>query len=177
MGTFVENNLIGDEKVVYRTQIHWFIYMNSFFWLLSALLIFIIGRYGIEIGSKTVEIFSGLCAFIAIYKFGDAAFLKQFTEIAITDKRMMAKTGFISRETCEIPLLKIEFVTIDQSIAERIVDSGRITIRGTGSGIAPISYVEQPVKFRNELNTAIANARSKYNQSGGQSYHGGAEQQ
>ena len=49
--------------------------------------------------------------------------------LPITNRRMMAKFGFIRRETVEIPLLKVESVLIEQSILERIIGSGSVAVR------------------------------------------------
>ena len=52
------------------------------------------------------------------------------TEIAITNKRIIAKFGFISRRTIEINLQKIESIQVDQNVLGRLLDYGTIVIAG-----------------------------------------------
>jgi len=58
--------------------------------------------------------------------------IKQSTsEFVITNKRIIIKTGFISRKTLEMNLSKIESVNVEQGILGRILGYGTITIIGT----------------------------------------------
>ena len=100
--------------------------------------------------------FSLFIALIGLVKFLEALIHQMCTEIAITNKRVMAKTGFIARETLEIPLNRVESVTIDQAVLERLTQCGTVAVRGTGHAMAPIRFIDNPVEFRNQLNEAIA---------------------
>ena len=53
-------------------------------------------------------------------------------EFVVTNKRVIVKTGLISRRTLEMNLNKIESVNVDQSILGRLLNYGTITIIGTG---------------------------------------------
>ena len=55
------------------------------------------------------------------------------TEIAITNKRIIAKFGFISRSTIEINLPKVESVQVDQSVMGRMLDYGTVVFSGAGT--------------------------------------------
>src|SRR5687768_18417869 len=55
------------------------------------------------------------------------------TEIAITNKRIIAKFGFISRSTIEINLPKVESVQVDQGVMGRMLDYGTIIVAGAGT--------------------------------------------
>ena len=46
------------------------------------------------------------------------------TEIAVTNLRVIYKTGFIQRKTNEMNMDKVESVEVDQSILGRILDYG-----------------------------------------------------
>jgi uncharacterized membrane protein YdbT with pleckstrin-like domain len=54
------------------------------------------------------------------------------TEYAVTNKRIIKKTGLISRKTKEIYLSHVESISIDQGILGRILNFGTIVIIGTG---------------------------------------------
>jgi len=126
MASYLEGALIKDEKVVYTGNIS--------LWCLAPLIILgflFLVLYGIGI------IF-WLVAFVR-YK---------TTELAITNKRVIAKFGFISRHTIEININKVESIQVNQGVLGRIFDYGSLTISGVGSQQAPIPGISKPMAFR-----------------------------
>ncbi len=154
--SFIEDNLISDEEILYKAEVSWFVYLNALAWLSVAIAIYVIGRFELSFSSPAIPLFSIFVGLIALMRFSEAFTHQFFTEIGITSKRMVAKFGFIARETMEIPLNRIESVTIDQSIIERITCCGTVAVHGTGQAMAPVKFIDEPVRFRNELNEAIA---------------------
>ena len=91
--------------------------------------------------------------FLAFYGLGllfwAAAAIRYFTtELAITNKRVIAKFGLISRSTIEINLQKIESIQVDQGILGRIFNFGSIVVSGAGNPQAPIPGISSPLEFR-----------------------------
>lgn len=69
------------------------------------------------------------CNLRAIFTLFIAPMLDRYSdEFAITNKRIIVKTGFISRKTLEMNLSKIESVNVDQSILGRMLGYGTIRI-------------------------------------------------
>jgi uncharacterized membrane protein YdbT with pleckstrin-like domain len=122
--SYVENNLIQGEQIVYRAELHWII----FIWPV---------------------IFS--FALIGVPWLIAAIFQKKTTEMAVTNKRVIIKTGIISRRTIEMNLSKIENIEVNQSIIGRIFGYGIITIVGTGGTHEPFKNVSQPLDFRKSV--------------------------
>lgn len=78
-----------------------------------------------------------------------SAYLKYIsTEIAITNKRVIAKFGFISRKTTEISINRIESIQVDQGIWGRIFNYGSLVVSGAGNPQAPIPGISEPLEFR-----------------------------
>lgn len=69
-------------------------------------------------------------------------------EFAITNKRVIIKTGLISRKTFEMNHSKIESVNVDQSILGRILGYGTITIVGSGGTREVFPNISKPLAFR-----------------------------
>src|SRR5262249_59455107 len=65
------------------------------------------------------------CAVIALLV---GWFRRWTTEMAVTDRRIIYKRGFIRRHTIEMHLDKVESVDVDQSILGRIFGFGDILI-------------------------------------------------
>jgi uncharacterized membrane protein YdbT with pleckstrin-like domain len=80
-----------------------------------------------------------------------AWFRRYTTEIAVTNRRIIYKRGFISRRTIEMQMDKVESVDVDQTIWGRIFGYGDITIRGVGVGIEPLKNIDAPIEFRNHV--------------------------
>jgi uncharacterized membrane protein YdbT with pleckstrin-like domain len=70
------------------------------------------------------------------------------TELAITDRRVIAKFGLIRRSTIEINLSKVETIQVDQSILARIFNFGNVLVAGAGSPQTPIPGISNPLRFR-----------------------------
>jgi len=159
MGNFIESNLIPGEKVIYKAEVHWMVYFPSIINLLLAFIIFYFGKYALHMESKALPYFAMVPVVVALWKAIQSYIHREYTEIVITDSRLVAKFGFIRREMIELPLSKIESVIVEQSIFERIIGAGSVGARGTGMAMAPVRYIDEPVKFRNFLNEAISNAK------------------
>ena len=73
------------------------------------------------------------------------------TELAITNKKIIAKFGFIQRNTIELLLPKIESVQVNQSILGRIFNFGSIVASGAGNPQAPVPGIANPIEFRKKF--------------------------
>ena len=74
------------------------------------------------------------------------------TEIIVTDRRIILKTGLIGRRSIEMNLDKVESVLVDQGIFGRMLDFGTLVIRGVGSGLEPVTNVAAPLEFHRHVN-------------------------
>jgi uncharacterized membrane protein YdbT with pleckstrin-like domain len=82
---------------------------------------------------------------------------KETTELVITNRRIIAKFGLISRYTIEINLQKIESISVSQSIFGRILNYGDLQIIGTGGTIEPIPNIGDPLMFRRKFDETLNN--------------------
>lgn len=76
---------------------------------------------------------------------------KYSDEFAITNRRLIIKTGLISRKTFEMNLSKIESVNIDQTILGRILGYGTIIIVGSGGTREIFPSIKNPLEFRKKF--------------------------
>ena len=88
------------------------------------------------------------CNLRALFTLFIAPLLDRYAdEFAVTNKRVIVKTGLISRKTLEMNLSKIESVNVDQSIFERLLGYGTITIIGTGGTKESFLNIVEPLLF------------------------------
>ncbi|TMH62955.1 MAG: PH domain-containing protein, partial [Betaproteobacteria bacterium] len=81
------------------------------------------------------------------------------TELAVTNRRVIAKFGFIKRSTIELNLAKVESIRVEQSVGGRLFGYGSVIVTGTGSTMDPIPYVADPIKFRQAVQSATDTAQ------------------
>jgi len=77
--------------------------------------------------------------------------VSKFSEFGITNKRLIIKTGILSRRTLELNLSKIESVNVNQSILGRILGYGSIGVIGTGGTKEYFVSIKNPLEFRRKF--------------------------
>jgi len=126
MASYIEGALVSGEQIVHTGRVSlWGL------WHLIALGVLLLPAFGIGL------------IFLAI------AYIRyKSTELAVTTKRIIVKSGFISRKTIEINLSKAESIQVDQGILGRMFDFGTLVISGTGTSHAPLTGIAEPMAFR-----------------------------
>ena len=152
--SYVEKVLQPGEKLKYQAAIHWITYAHGIAWLIAAGFVWMITptawRGGYVAEAAIILLFCGAAFFLA-----RAWFNAWITEIAVTDRRVIYKRGFISRTTAEMHMDKIESVKIDQSILGRLLDYGKVTVLGTGTGTESLGKIDEPIAAPLELRNHI----------------------
>ncbi|HZK95920.1 MAG TPA: PH domain-containing protein [Prolixibacteraceae bacterium] len=88
----------------------------------------------------------------ALFTLFIAPMIDRYTdEFTITNKRVVIKTGLISRKTVELNLTKIESVNVDQTIMGRIFGFGNISIIGIGGTREVFVNIRKPLEFRKKF--------------------------
>lgn len=146
---YVDSNLMNDEKVVYKANIHWFIFVPGVVFFVVGIVLFGSGE---ESGGP---VFGLLAILLALFLLIKAFITKVTTELAITSKRVIAKVGLIRRNTVELNHSKVESFNIDQSIFGRIFGFGTLIVNGTGGGKTPIPSIDNPLEFRRNAMESI----------------------
>lgn len=139
MASYVDNNLMPSETVLYRA--------NVSKWSLAPLILLGI----LLLPAVGVGLIFLVWAWIAY----------RTTEFAVTDKRLIAKTGLVSRNTVEMFLDKVESLNVVQTIPGRILNYGTVTIRGTGATSEPIKNISAPLALRKNFMEAADRYRQK----------------
>lgn len=135
---YVDENLVANERVVRMGKIHWGIYIPGAIWCGLGLLL---------LGTDAAPV--GVIFFLVGALLLSRAFLYSIsTELAVTDKRVIAKFGLMRRQTIELLHSKVEGLTVDQGILGRVLNFGTVVVNGTGSGRTPIRGISEPLEFR-----------------------------
>ena len=155
---YVDENLIQGETVAYRAPLHWKVGIGPVFTaaVFVALAAVAFWQAGLQPDWKNVLRIAGgvLLIAVAVPLVGLWITLSS-AEFAVTNKRIILKTGFIRKKTAEMFLAKIESVGVDQTIVGRIMGYGAIVIRGTGGSLEPFSDIARPLEFRRQIQEQI----------------------
>ena len=82
------------------------------------------------------------------------------TECVLTDRRVLAKTGLISRESIELLLSKVEGIQVKQGILGRLFGFGTVIVTGTGGSRSPFPGISQVLGFRKRVQEQIAEVQT-----------------
>ena len=150
---YVERHLLPGERVLYKTRLHWILFLRS------ALLVVIGITIGVACYQKIPEPpwlwLAGPAFALVGLGFGLIHWVELMTsEFAVTSTRVIFKVGLVARYTTELLLAKVESIGVEQGLAGRLVNYGDITVVGTGGTHEVFRRVRDPVGFRNYVQQA-----------------------
>jgi uncharacterized membrane protein YdbT with pleckstrin-like domain len=147
--SYVDSNLLDGERVVYRTRLHWKLFLAP---ILFALIVLVPLAW--------IELYSTWSAFAWIplglaSLWLLAAFIKrQTSEFVVTNKRVLMKVGVFTTRSIELLLSKVEAITVHQSLTGRLLSYGDIVLTGSGGTNEPFAAIQSPLAFRNAVQAA-----------------------
>lgn len=124
--SYIDSNLVGNEAVLYRGQVTLWAWLPWLIW-------------GVILGVTTIVGFLLIPLGYLIIRSNEAG---------VTNKRLIAKSGLIRRDTVEIPIKKVSSLQVKQGIIGRMLGYGTLIISDVGAAHAPIRYIREPLKFR-----------------------------
>ncbi len=165
--SYIDSNLVPGETVIYKTRLHWIVMLGHV--VVGCLLLILPGaillyyaftQTGIE--PKTLQIMKGGGA--ALLAIGAIVILmgmvrRNATEMAVTNRRVVIKTGLASRKTIEMLLNKVESIEVSETPLGRILGYGSIVVIGTGGTPEPFRKMAHPLEFRSQVQQQIEKAQ------------------
>ncbi|RAR49945.1 PH (Pleckstrin Homology) domain-containing protein [Paraburkholderia unamae] len=140
---YVESTLLPGERIVCEG--------HPSFWAMGpritlSLLLMI---WGVIIGTMGTSPISAVVFFVAgLLLFGASLLAWWTTELALTNKRLVANFGLVRRRAVELPLGRITTLKIEHSVVGRILDYGSIVVAGAEAPAVTIPGISGPVEFR-----------------------------
>jgi uncharacterized membrane protein YdbT with pleckstrin-like domain len=163
--SYVEKHIIPGETVQYQTKLHWIVMLGhaAAATVLEILaIVFLIGSFTRSGAAEDVPP-RGVFLLVAFLWFGIGAIVftigllkRNATEMAVTNKRVIAKTGVANRRSIEILLSRIESVVVDEPAMGRVLGYGTVIVRGTGGTPEVFEKIQHPLKFREQVQRQIA---------------------
>lgn len=153
---YVRRVLQPGETIVHATRLHWIVYLRALQLLIICICLAAAALYTADNQNLSLGLWIAAAIF-ALLTASSAfpAFVRRITtELAITDRRIIYKTGLIARHTIEMNRRQVESVDVDQRILGRIIGYGTIIVRGTGGSLEPMRNIADPLTFRTYITAA-----------------------
>ena len=154
---YAERVLQPGETIAYRAKLHWVIYFVGLVLIVAAICLavaaVVLKMESIRVGLLLAAL---IALFLGLFQLIRAWIVAVNTEIIVTSRRVIYKTGFVSRNTVEMNLDKVESVLVQQSILGRMLDFGTVIIRGVGAGLEPVDNIGAPLELHRHVGAPLA---------------------
>jgi uncharacterized membrane protein YdbT with pleckstrin-like domain len=153
---YVERHLLPGERVLYKTRLHWGVFIKPALLVLAGVALTVLLRpvrdprwlWMIGAGIALLGLGWGLVHYVEVMT----------SEFAVTTPRLIFKVGLISRYTTELLLAKVESIGVQQGLVGRVLNYGDLTVTGTGGAHEVFRRVRDPIGFRNHVQHASLGA-------------------
>jgi uncharacterized membrane protein YdbT with pleckstrin-like domain len=161
--SYADKHLIAGEQVQYETKLHWIVMLGH---VVIALILIAAGAgllfapWSSVNGAAAYTVplhWAGVaCLALAVIFFGIGLVRRNATEMAVTNKRVIVKTGLANRRTIELLLPRIESVVVEEPAMGRVLGFGTVIVRGTGGTPEVFPQIAHPLQFREQVQRQIA---------------------
>jgi uncharacterized membrane protein YdbT with pleckstrin-like domain len=138
---YVTENLMPGEEVVHESRLHWVVFVPSVLLTFVAFMMF----------AATAAGLGTLLLVLALMVAGASAIRIQTSEFAVTNKRVLIKTGLLSRRSIELNINKVESLQVEQDLGGRILDYGTLVVAGSGGTHERFTNIADPLAFRSHV--------------------------
>ena len=126
---YIQESLSDGEQVKERFRLHWFAKVPMIVWIILAI--------------PTL----GLTLLLAIWEWLKLRSIEQ----GVTNKRVVFKTGIISRKSEEMKITSIETVEIIQGVMGRVFGFGTVVVTGRGISNLVFKNVNDPMDVKRKI--------------------------
>jgi len=149
---YVERHLLEGERVVYKTRLHWILFLRPALVIIAGIALAVVLR-PVQDPPWIWLIGAGVVVIGAAWALVHYVELMT-SEFAVTTSRLILKVGLISRYTTELLLSKVESIGIQQGLIGRMLGFGDLIVTGTGGAREVFRRVRDPIGFRNRVQQA-----------------------
>ena len=165
---YVEQSLSSGERIILKARLHWGMFINPLLGMMTAFLFLLLSAVPFLLPYKTLAGIGGFqlsesdysllqplagicCGGIALLYLLVTSPKPAFqgrhilsTEFAVTNKRVIGKSGLLRRKSLEVMLAKIESVGVDEPFWGRILNSVRSQSRAAAEPSSPFRSSPTP---------------------------------
>lgn len=132
--SYTQGTLTGNESIhFYASVTHWRTVLAVFYSVLAVTI---------------TAPFLGSISLLGFFWLATALLDRWCSEYAITNRRIISKSGFIRRNVQEINWNRVEGCDFEQSVLGRILNYGHVRVRGQGNQTADFLWVHDPMRVK-----------------------------
>jgi uncharacterized membrane protein YdbT with pleckstrin-like domain len=167
--SYAERSLVPGEALLYETRHHWMVVIGP----LLMTIVFVALAAGLFVEAMEAKNGKGMVAgasaeavhgmdFVAIALVAAAigtlvygVTKRNATEMAVTDRRVLIKTGIGSRRTLDLMLSRVESIGVHETFFGRMLGYGSVVVHGTGGTPESFVMIAHPQEFRRSVQQQI----------------------
>ena len=153
--------LLNDgEEVVLDLHPHWWFFAGP----ATAVVLTIAAAAAVSVLDLPDWLWYGVAALLVVNVLWLLARLAKWatTNFVVTTDRLIHRTGVLSKKGKEIPLERLNDISFNQSIFERMLGSGDLMIESGGErGQQLFTDIPRPARVQNEIHRQIENAQAR----------------
>jgi uncharacterized membrane protein YdbT with pleckstrin-like domain len=168
--------LAQDESIAFELRPHWRSLIPPVLWLLVVVGVasFLFAKMGswFDADSSTLTVMRWVvvvvAAFLLIFLFVRPLLAWLTTQYVFTTRRIIVRTGIIARRGRDMPLSKVNNVSFEHTVIERLFNSGRISVESASengmlviANVPNVEFVQREVYRLHDEDDAFRSARSE----------------
>ena len=151
MVTKIENLLSDGEKVVMDGRIHPIVFWPPIVYLTISFLVAVFFHWIVGL----------VILFVSLYPIYNAYIHYTMTHLILTNKKVMSRQGFLSRDWIRMSFSRIENAYLEEPIIGRQLGYSTVVVSGIGSGTIAVPFVRNGADFNKELEKQLELHRDK----------------
>ena len=162
--SYIEKNLSAGETLRYKTGCHWIVLLWP---LLGGLILGVIGlamlangwlaaRKGVSYPG--VIVVGALACLTAVALLAGGIIRRIATEVVVSNKRVLIRTGLSSRRSIEVLLTRVESLGMKQTLAGRILGYGTVVVNGIGGTREEFERIRHVNEFKRTVQAQLNEA-------------------
>jgi uncharacterized membrane protein YdbT with pleckstrin-like domain len=169
--SYITKNLVEGETLIFETRHHWIVLLGP---VLISLLLAVPGvmllagsmqskgnmgavaaDVNSAIGTQGMLLVGGILLLVAVMLFVYGLAKRNATEMGVTNRRVLIKTGLTSRRTLDMMLSKVESIAVSETFWGRLLGYGSVMVRGTGGTPESFVMIAHPQEFRQSVQKQV----------------------
>lgn len=147
----IKSVLTKDEEILQDCRVHWIVFFKPLFYAFL----------GLAVAILFIPLVGALILVMDFFAFYAAAVFYESTHLILTPKKVIGRTGFLSRDWSQLNIGHIETAYLQEPILGRIFGYSSVIVRGTGIGMVAFPYLIDGEVFLKKLEQLIAVAESQ----------------
>jgi uncharacterized membrane protein YdbT with pleckstrin-like domain len=151
------------EEVAVDLHPHWMYFAEPVLTLVGVFIATVIVKFGFDFLDQSALVLLCVAGLLAAAGWLGVRYLKWVTtNFVITNDRVIFREGVLAKRGVEIPLERVNNVNFDQSIFERLVGAGDLTIESAGKdGASAFTDIRKPEAVQNLIHAQIEQSANR----------------